>query len=203
MSSRVDVVIRPGKTFKETFLYASDEKLYLDIQSISSLNPLRLIVPSHNLPGDAWVVELKSDNPSCGFGSGFFAKTIDEDTIEVDAPPPVVQWLKTNSRSCVLSYQEPLDLSGWVFRGQARESIDGALVFSWHSDPEVDADGQIEIGESRITLKISPIKTAELSVAFTKAVYDIEAVSPSGEVLPVIDVSSILIERDVTSWPTE
>lgn len=201
MSQKHNIVIKPGKTFRETFFYASDEPLYLPIEAISQAAPLQLSVPNHNLPGDLWPITIESaKSPSeLNLSCPYFAKTIDANTLEIMGIN-ASNWRSYNG-GALLVYQNPIDLTGWAFRGQIRDKVGGNLLFSWHSDPAENPDGSIEVGTSRFTLNISPEQSANLS--FTKAVYDIEAVTSSGDVYPVIDLSEIRLEGDVTAWPIE
>lgn len=198
MTQALDIVIRPGKTFEETFFYASDEYEYKPVQSVLSVVPLRLQVVDHGLPGGFWLVTVKSEKPPYELGQEVFARAIDNDTIELQGITPS-DWLWPKAGvPLVLAYPKPIDLTGWSFRGQMRDKPGGALLFRWHSNPSENPDGVITLGESRITLRVSP--EASGAMEFQKAVYDLEAVTPSADVYPVVGVSTVCIEPDVTEW---
>lgn len=194
----LDIVIRPGKTFEETFFYASDEYEHKPVQSVLSVVPLRLQVTDHGLPSGFWVATVKSEKAPHALGKDVFVRALDEDTLELqDIEPCDWPWPKSGAH-LVLAYPKPVDLAGWVFRGQIRDKPGGQLLFRWHSDPSQNPEGAIVLGESRLTLKVSP--EASAAMAFRQAVYDLEAVTPAGDVYPVVGLSAVCIEPDVTEW---
>lgn len=73
---------------------------------------------------------------------------------------------------------EPVDLTGWSARAQFRTAYDGELVFDLTSED----DGGITLNnEGEIVLTLTNAQTAEAEAG--RGVWDIELVSPSGQVM--------------------
>lgn len=70
-------------------------------------------------------------------------------------------------------------LAGWTARAQIRESVSSATVlFEWHSDGT--KPGAVDLSDGQVTLSVTSAQSSAWTWA--RGVYDLELVSPSGEV---------------------
>lgn len=200
MASVIDITIVRGKTFEFGFLYGEDDLLYLPITGMPSKAPVRLTVEEHGVP-DGWPVQVACVKAPAELNTPDdeyqVAKVVDGDTIELNAVN--AHCWKAFSGSGLLVLNKPLDLTGWHCRAQVRDRVGGTVLFTWHSDPGENPDGEIEVyvAGSAFILKIDAATTAGLD--WTRGVYDVEAIAPGGEVYPVTAISSIEVLDEVTA----
>lgn len=200
MAPEIDITITRGKTFEFGYLYAEDELLYLPITGMPSKAPARLTVQGHGVP-DGWPVQVACVKAPGELNSadGEFqvAKLVDADTIELNAVN--AHCWKPFSGSGLLVLNKPMDLTDWKCRAQVRDRVGGTVLFTWHSDPAENPDGEIEVdvAGSAFVLKIGAEATATLDWA--RGVYDVEAIAPGGEVYPVTAISSVMVADEVTA----
>lgn len=210
MAEQIDLTITRGKTFEFGFLYADDEPRQVLITGMPSKVPLRLTVIGHGLP-DGWPfwvscvkapvelnTDIDSDNANEVMGADpYFVKVVDADTIEV--PGVIASCWKAFSGPGVLLTLPPVDLTGWQCRAQVRDRVGGTVLFSWHSDPSVAADGTIEVDavRGRFVLKMGAETAAGL--LWKSGMYDAEVIAPNGAVYPLTAISKITVEDEVTA----
>ncbi|WP_405118749.1 hypothetical protein [Pseudomonas leptonychotis] len=210
MAEQIDLTITRGKTFEFGFLYADDESRQVLITGMPSKVPLQLTVVGHGLP-DGWPfwvscvktpaelnTSIDSDDASEVMGADpYYVKVVDADTIEV--PGVIASCWKSFSGPGVLITAPPVDLTGWQCRAQVRDKVGGEVLFSWHSDPAPNPDGEamVDVVLSAFFLRMSAATAQALS--WKKGVYDFEAIAPGGEVYPLTDISSITVEDEVTA----
>lgn len=209
MAEQIDIVITRGKTFEFGYLYAGDEVRQVLITGMPSQVPLRLTVVGHDLPEGwpFWVACVKSpaelnsgvdsdDAYEVMSADPYYVKVVDVDTIEV--PGVIASCWKAFSGSGVLITRPHMDLTGWSCRAQARDKVGGTVLFSWHSDPAEDPDGEavVDVALSSFFLKMDADTAAAL--AWKRAVYDLEAIAPGGEVYPVTAISNVTVDDEVT-----
>ena len=198
----VDITIVKGKTFEFMYRYADSDLVYLPILGMPSTAPVRLNVASHGIP-DGWPVRiedlrrpegLSSDEAGCD--SHYFATVVDFNTIELNQVS--VSGSRPWAGGGVVVFNRPFDLSGCSARMQVRDRVDGALLLSLSSDPMTLRDGSIQIdtGLAALIVKLEPAKTALLS--WVRGTYDLELITPGGDVYPVAAVSKVTVSPEVT-----
>jgi len=162
--------------------------------------PTRLTVEDHGIP-DGWPVQVTCvSNPielNTDEGQRRIAKVVDADTIEFNDFN--ANCLRPYTSGGLVVFNKPEDLTGWKARAQIRDREGGVLLFSWHSDPleNPDAEITVDVARSMFVLNMSPTQTEAL--AWRRAVYDLEAISPSGEVYAVTAISQVNVVGEVTT----
>lgn len=210
MAEVIPIKIVQGETFEWGFLWTDNEPRQVHITGMPSKVPLRLTVAGHGLPDGwpFWVSCVKAPEELNTAVSSpraeevmeaepLWAKPVDADTIEV--PGVVAGCWRPFSGPGVLITRTPLDLAGWQCRGQVRDKAGGRLLWSWHSDPAENPDSLIIVDHalSQFVLTMSAEQAAGLT--WNRGVYEIEAVSPGGEVFKVTAPSPIEVAREVTT----
>lgn len=184
----VNLTITRGKTFEYALLYAEGEVVYRPIEGIAERAPLRITVTEHGVP-DGWPVRAQSVKAPAelNFKAAQFARVVDADTLEFNAYDATL-W-KPFAGTGVIAFQKPMDLTGWTARATVRDKIGGTVLMNWDIETDVEA--------SAFVLSMSAEESAALT--WTKGVYDAEAVSPDGKVYPLVAISGITVEREVTT----
>lgn len=198
----VDITIVKGKTFEFAYRYAEDELVYMPIEAIISLAPVRLTMTAHNIP-DGWPIqiscvknpeELNSDPD--GDEPYYFAKFVDINTIELNTVNATC-WKAYTSGGLVV-FRKPVDLTGYAARMWIKNRVGGDVLLKLDSDPATTPDGTIHIDTalSAFIPKLSAEATQLLE--WTKGVYDFEAITPTGEVYAIAAVSAVTVSDEVT-----
>lgn len=200
MAPEIDMIITRGKTFEFAFLYADEELGYLPITGMPSKAPCRLTVVGHGLP-DGWPAQVKCVKAPAELnsaeGEDYFIKVVDADTIELNTVN--AHCWKAFSGTGLLVCRKPVDLTGWACRAQVRDKVGGAVLFSWHSDPGENPDGEaeVDVAASAFVLKIDAATAAALE--WKRGIYDAEIIAPTGEVFPLVGISQVVVEDEVTA----
>ncbi|MFG0381101.1 hypothetical protein ACF8C6_09070 [Pseudomonas sp. zbq_18] len=210
MSEQIDMVITRGKTFEFCFLYVDEEPRQVLITGMPSKVPLRLTVPGHGLPDGwpFWVSCVKAPaelNTAIQSDDAFevmsadphYAKLVDTDTIEV--PGVVAHCWKSLAGTGLLLTMPPVDLTGWQCRAQVRDKVGGNVLFTWHSDPAESPDGEIEVDVAGGAFVLKMDAAVAAALEWKRGLYDVEAISPTGEVYPVTAISQVTVEDEVTA----
>lgn len=191
-----DIEIIKGKTFAQTYLYASERVAFKPITGSPQAASYRVTVAGHGVP-DGWPVRIEGVRAPAELntieGVYLLATVIDEDTIEFNGLNGS-EW-KAYSSGGVLAYNEPALLTGWTARAQARTKIGGPVLFAWHSDPATTPDGLITIDGAALTLHVDAVTAAALDWA--RAFYEIE-IEKDGEVRQMIAPSQALVAGEIT-----
>lgn len=198
----VDITIVKGKTFEFAYRYAEDELVYLPITAMTSLAPVRLTITAHNIP-DGWPItvtcvknpeELNSD--ADGDEPYYFAKFVDADTIELNTVNATC-W-KTYTSGGLAVFRKPVDLTGYKARMWIKNRVGGEVLLKLDSDPATLPAGTIQI-DTALSAFI-PKLSAEVTqlLEWSKGVYDFEAITPTGEVYPIVAISSATVSGEVT-----
>lgn len=200
MAPEIPITIQRGKTFEFGFLYAEDELLYLPITGMPSKAPVRLTVQEHGIP-DRWPVQITCVKAPAELNTptdeSVIATVVDENTIEINALN--AHCWKAFIGTGLLVLNKPMDLTGWHCRAQVRDRVGGEVLFTWHSDPDEDPDGEIEVDvdQSAFVLKMDAATAAALT--WKRGKYDVEAIAPGGQVYALTAISDIDVADEVTA----
>ncbi|MFV3386611.1 hypothetical protein ACNFCJ_14465 [Pseudomonas sp. NY15364] len=196
----IPITIQRGKTFEFGFLYAEDELLYLPITGMPSKAPVRLTVEGHGVP-DGWPVQVTCVKSPAELNTpddeSQIAKLVDVDTIELNALN--AHCWKAFSGSGLLVLNKPMDLTGWHCRAQVRDRVGGEVLFTWHSDPAEDPDGEIEVDLARSTFVLKMDAATAAALEWKRGKYDVEAIAPGGEVYALTAISDVEVTDEVTA----
>ena len=202
MAPEYPITISRGKTFAQTFLYASDRLVYKPISAMLTKAPCQLTVVGHGIP-DGWPVSIAGVKSPAELnteeGEYRLPLVVDVDTIELndfDASD-----LKPYVNSGRIVYSAPSSLVGCEVRAQVRTKIGGDVLFVWNSNlsatPAPSAGGTVVIDGASVTLNIDAVTTAALD--WSKGVYDVEVEFPGGEVRELIHPSAVAVVGEVTA----
>lgn len=90
---------------------------------------------------------------------------------------------------------DAVDLAGWSARAQirSRAGASGDPLFEWGTDDE--APGRLTLADGVLTMFVTPEQSTSWS--FSRGVFDVELVSPSGEVARPIS-GTVYVSPEVT-----
>lgn len=195
---KLDLQIRQGETFARVLRWAQPSFAYKAISSATRAAPCVLTVTSHGLPA-GWVfriadaqgmTEINSENRAVN--NGYYVATVrDANTIELNDVDAVA--FGSYAGRGVISYQPPVDMTGYTARMQIRASVDDPAVLIGLTT----ANGRIDLDSTnaRITLSLSSTDTAAFD--WTSGVYDLEMISPAGDVTALVG-GKVTIVPEVT-----
>lgn len=134
-----------GSTYKDVLRWGSSKRKYVPITAIQNSAPCVITCPGHGIP-DGWGFQVESVKGMKELRAlSLVAEVVDADTIIA---------VNTNSLEFstyvsggVISYNEPVDLTGYSARMHIRESFPGPIVASLTSD-----DGSIVIDSANFTI---------------------------------------------------
>jgi hypothetical protein len=195
----VDITITRGKTFEFMYRYAEPERVYLPISGLPSVAPVRLTVASHGIP-DGWPISIESvrqpEELNTAEGDYLISTAVSGDTIELNSVR-ADNWRPFVPSGSVI-FHRPFDLTGCSARMQIRDRIGGSILLTLTSDPLTVPDGEIDIDISlaALVVRLSPSTTA--AITWARGVYDLELITPSGDVYPVTAISKVKIGEEVT-----
>lgn len=183
MTATVNLTIEQGKTFTKALRWGQSLKTYKPITAITNAAPCILTVPSHGMP-DGWAFQIEGIRDMTTLNSDdntyYAAKVVDPNTLELNAIDST--HLPVYTGGGILSYNTPVDLTGYTARMQIREAVDSTTVLV-----QMDTtNGGIVIDTTNrvITLQQTAAQTA--AYTWTDGVYDLEMVSGSGLVYALV-----------------
>ena len=199
MTPRFDLDMEQGATFNYTFHWYAGGKFMAPIEEITVGYPTRIKVTAHGLPSVSDTPVILSGIITDG-KDGSILNSHDtgiEEAIYIDAdyfdmPQSTVgqEWCKGSGE---LTYHTPSDITGFTARMHIREK--------WHSiTPIVELtteNGGITLTVEDASIELTLLPAATALYTFNKAVYDIELISPGGEVTRIIE-GTITLYKEVT-----
>lgn len=189
MSQVIDITIQQGKTFDFGVRCIDNEIIYKPISKLISQAPVILEVLDHGMPED-WPVTISCVKHPHELNTEYpvFATVKDKDTIEINKM--TVCCKRPYAGDGKIAYYKPYDLTGYTARASIRPSVHSKEIFyQWD---QVIVDPQ----HSAFILQIPAAITA--TFRWRNAVYDLEAISPSGKVISVVSPSQVIVEPEVT-----
>lgn len=197
MSCGVEVPLRiiPGKTFTKVFRWGQTRKIYKTVLAATQAAPCVLEVPSHGLK-EGWAYQISGARGMSEInatGKNYRrAVVVDADHIEVNELDAHDLDAYVGS-SGMLSYNEPVDLTGYTARMQIRRTAKSAEFLL----ELTTVNGRIAIDavENTIVLTLDAEDTDDL--AEMEAVYDLEMIAPDTTVR-LLAYGPVSIKTEVT-----
>jgi len=188
---KLNFKIYQGSTFKEVLRWASSTIVYKPITNITKDAPAIITAVGHGVPV-GWPIKVTN---VVGM------KEINSDTATLVVSGTTTDTLTINALNSlsyttyisggIVSYYEPINLTGFTARMQIRSKLEDTVVI--HELTTENAGILIDNVEKTIKLNITPEVTALFS--FTNAVYSLELASSGGEVTPFASGSITLIKE--------
>lgn len=191
---KLNLSICKGKTFSKVFRWGQARKSYAVISAATQAAPCVITATAHGMP-DGWAYQIADaegmEELNTAEGEYRQAVVLTANTVEIN---------ELNSRSLaayvansgVLSYNMPVDLTGYSARMMIRETVeDTTPTISLVSPTNIILDNTAKT----ITVQISA--TASAALPEIDGVYDLEMVAAGGEVY-LLAYGSVSITSEVT-----
>ncbi len=192
-STKLNLKMIQGSTFKEILRWESDILEYNYITAITNSAPVEITIPGHNIPL-GWrvyinsVLGMKEVNT---FDTAYIVTESNTDTISI-ADINALNFSAYTS-SGVVEHYTPTDITGYTARMQIRSKITSEEVIL---DLTTEND-MIVLDHTLQTITINiPASTTE-GFTFSSAVYSLEMISSSDEVTQLIS-GIITLTKEVT-----
>lgn len=210
MASTKDLTIQQGKTFSLVIRWETEPIIYKPITAISfAFGAPRLTVAGHGCPAGwrAAVTRVKSpkqinaeNNPPKA--SDYQAVTvIDANTVEFNNLAPFDdngnEW-PAYTDGGFLQYNTPVDITGYSARMKIKDKAGGTVLASTEAGDSPLNVLTITLDAANKTITLSIAATATDDFAWTKGVYDLEMVSPTGVVTTILS-GKVTVTKEVTT----
>lgn len=198
MTTKLNLTIRQGETFTRIIRWETLPFVYKAITAIQQSAPARVTAVGHGLKTGwrAAVINVRgmrqinalNDPPR---DSEFMPVTVvDVDTVTFNKLSSADYSAYTSGG--YLMYYTPVDLAGYTARLTIKDRVGGTVLLQLASPTDIVLDNT----EHTITVTVSATATAGLT--FTKGVYDLELVSPTGTVTTVFS-GNVVVAKEVTT----
>lgn len=205
-----DLTIRQGKTFSLQIRWETDPIVFKPITGISlAFGAPRLTVVGHGCPPGwrAAVTRVKSPKQINATNdplkpSDYHAVTVvDANTVEFNGMAPLDdngnEW-PGYTEGGFLQYNTPVDIAGYSARMKIKDKVGGTVLASTEAGDSPLNVLTITLDAANKTITLSIVATATDDFAWTKGVYDLEMVSPTGVVTTILS-GKIAVTKEVTT----
>ena len=196
----VDLTILQGRTFRKVVRWESARFATAAIAAMSQAGSVQITTPlAHGIP-DGWrvaVVDAKGMTELNAQNNPPKAKDFREATV---VSPTIIEFNAVSSAAYrayssggFLKWRVPHDLAGYTARMTIKDRVGGTALLTLTS-----ANGGITVddAEKLIELFLDDVSTA--AITWTSAVYDLEMVSPSGDVTAIL-TGAVSVEQEITT----
>jgi len=199
MAVSKDLTIQQGKTFALVLRWETEPIVYKAITAITQTAPARLTVTGHGAP-DGWRVavvsvkgmtEINAANTPPRSTDYTPVTVLDADTVELNEVNAAGFHAYTSGG--YLQYNTPVDLTGYTARMAIKDKIGGTVLHSMTTENDGIA---LDNTKKTITLTVAATETDDF--VWTRGVYDLEMVSPTGVVTALIS-GRVSISKEVTT----
>ncbi|MBI3983827.1 hypothetical protein HY346_00845 [Candidatus Microgenomates bacterium] len=203
-TTATDIVIRKGSTFSKVIRWAAEPLIYKPITGITKAAPPVITATGHGVP-NGWRVAVASvigmrdingkslTKGGVPFDSEFHKATVlTANTLSLNDVNALDFTAYTSGGTLV--YFTPVDLNGYTARMQIRlteVAADPALVSL------TTENGGIAIDNTAKTITLTIAATATDDLTFLAGVYDLELISSTGVVTPLLK-GNVTVEAEVT-----
>lgn len=198
MTTRLNLTIRQGETFTRIIRWETLPYVYKAITAIQQSAPARVTSTGHGLKTGwrAAIINVKGmrqinaqNSPPRDYE--FVPATfVDADTVTFNKISSADYSAYTSGG--YLMYYTPVDMTGYTARLTIKDRVGGTILLALTSPTGIAIDNT----EHTITVTISATATAAMT--FTKGVYDLEMVSPTGTVTTIFS-GNVTVAKEVTT----
>lgn len=196
------LTILQGRTFRKVARWETSRFAAAAILAMSQSGILRITTAAdHGIP-DGWRVavvdakgmtELNAANNPPKDRDFYEARRVGTAIVEINAISSA--GFRPYTSGGYLKWYEPQDLTGYTARMSIKDRVGGALLLSLTTE---NGGIAIDATEKVIVLNIGAAATA--AITWTTAVYDLEMVSPTGEVTCIF-TGPVSVEKEITTTP--
>lgn len=191
--------IRQGSTFIFVFRWETTPIVYKPITAVVAQAPVRITAPMHGLP-TGWraavvsvlgMTHLNAKNVPPRSSDYYPVTIIDANTVELNAVNAA--GFSAYISGGYLQFNTPVDLTAYTARMKVKDRIGGTTLLELTT-----ANAGIAIDEAAKTITLTVTAAASEALTFTRGVYDLEMVSPTG-IVTAIAQGDFKVSKEVTT----
>lgn len=199
MTTKANLIIEQGETFETVVRWETPPLKYKPISAMSQTAPISITSTGHAIP-NGWraavvdakgMVELNAASAPPADEEFRAATVVDANTVEFNEVSAAL--FKAYKSGGYLAYYTPQDLTDYTARMTIRDRVGGTVLAALTS-----AGSEILLDVAAFTITIVISATATAAYTWTKGVYDLELVSPSGRVTRILS-GTVTLSKEVTS----
>lgn len=193
MPARLNLKLIQGSSFTQEIRWESNTKVYRAISSIQKSAPVEIsTIEAHGIP-EHWRVKISNVQ-------GMKEVNSDEYVVVSNVLPGSFQLNSINAigytmytSGGVVEYNAPVDLAGYSARMQIRPSVSSEVVLL----ELTSADNEIVINDEDKVITINISATESMGLDFKTAVYSLEMVGTTGNVVTLVN-GTVSLVKEVT-----
>ena len=196
--AKLNYKVYQGSTFRETYRWESQTKVYVPISAISKSAPCVITTQAATDLPVGWRFRV------VGAGGMKEINTVSEDSyyiatgINLAKTQVTINQVNSSGYTTytsggVLEYNDWINLTGYNARMQIRETVDSSTTIY----EATSASGQIVLDNTYKTITLTIPATVTQGFGFETAVYSVELFTVAGEVIPFIEGNLVLV-REIT-----
>lgn len=190
---KYNLKIYQGGTFRDSLRWESSTKVYKPITAVAQSAPIQITAVCHGLP-NGWRAKVTGVKGTVQINSDELyrkATVVSADVIEFNEVNAA--GYSAYISGGILEYNQPVDLTGATARMQMRGKLtDTEVLLELTTE-----NGGIVIDNTDKTITIVISATATAALTFTSAVYSMEIITQSGDVIPFI-TGTVSVVQEVT-----
>lgn len=204
MADTKDLPLVQGKTFALVLRWETEPCVYRTITGILQTAPVRLTVNTTGLP-DGWrcaVTNVKGMTEINAEANALREKDFNPVTI-VDATTLEINSInaagfKPYVSGGILQFNTPVSLTGYTGRLQIKDKVGGTVLASTEAGDTPLNFLSVALDTANSTISITISATATAGLTWTKGVYELEMVSPTGVVTAILS-GKVTVAKEVTT----
>ena len=210
MASTKDLPIQQGKTFSLVIRWETEPVIRKPITAISlAFGAPRMTIPGHGIPDGRraavtrakGMTQINAKNIPPKAADYQPVTVIDTNTVEFNAVTPCddngKEW-PAYTEGGFLEWNTPVNLAGYTARMKIKDKVGGTVLASTEVGDSPNNVLAITIDVAAYTIALSIPATATDDFAWTKGVYDLEMISPTGVVTTIL-CGKVVVTKEVTT----
>jgi hypothetical protein len=197
-AKRYDLKIRQGETFLRVVRWENLPLVWKPITGISQTGPARITAAAHGCP-DGWKACVKDAGGMDEINTkNWPPRATDMHKVAVESAS-VVNFNDVSSveydpytSGGYLVYYTPVPLTGYTARMKIKDRIGGTVLDSLVSPTDIVLDA------ANFTITVTIAASVSEAWTFTRGVYDLEVVSPTGVVTALLS-GTVTVTKEVTT----
>lgn len=194
-----NLTVQQGKTFSQLVRWETSPIIYKPITAITKAAPVGITCTAHGIP-DGWNVAVVSVKGMTQINASALppkakdyhkATVVNTNTVELNDVNSADY--STYTSGGYLQFNTPVDLTGFTARMTVRNKVGGTELLSLTTE-----NLKLVIDPVAYTIKLILSATETAALTWTKGVYDLEMVSPTGFVTAILS-GSITVTKEVTT----
>jgi hypothetical protein len=199
MTTKLNLTIEQGKTFQRLLRWETTPLVYKAVSAITQAAPARVTATAHGVPpgwnvaltGVRGMTEINASQIPPKDADMHQATVVDANTLELNTVSAAD--FSAYAGGGYLCYYTPHDLASYTARMSIKDKVGGTLLVSLTT-----ANSDITVDSTNHTILLEIDAVASAAFTWKKGVYDLELVSPTGDVVALCSGTVVLIPEVTT-----